>query len=278
MKLAGKISLGGLRVIAILVLLFATLFPFVWMLSTAFKQNSEILVFPPRIIPTNPTLEHFQEVFFGGTVGPFFLNSLIATAVSTILTLVLATPAAYALASHRFIRDSGRHIGLGFLLLRFLPPFAIIIPLFVLMRGIGLIDTVFALIIVYTAFHLPLAIWIIQPAVSQIPKEVTEAASVDGAGPLRAFGSVVLPLLRPSIATAAAFCTIFSWNEFFFALILTTNKAKTFPVLVSSFVTDSGPEWGLIAATSIVAIVPIVVLCIVLQRHLVSGLTSGAVR
>ncbi|MBF8194434.1 carbohydrate ABC transporter permease [Nonomuraea sp. K274] len=278
MKLAGRIVLGGLRLAAILVLLFTTLLPFAWMLSTAFKQNSEILVYPPRLLPTSPTLDHFKTVFLSGTVGPFFLNSLMATVFSTALTLVIATPAAYALAAHRFPRDAGRHIGLGFLLLRFLPPFAIVIPLFVLMRSVGLIDTVASLVIVYTAFHLPLAIWMIQPAAGQIPRAISEAASVDGAGPLRTFWNVVLPLLRPSIATAAAFCTIFSWNEFFFALILTTTKAKTFPVLVSSFVTDSGPQWGTIAATSLVAILPIIVLCVFLQRHLVSGLTAGAVR
>ena len=247
------------------------------MLSTAFKHNSEILVYPPKLLPSHPTLEHFREVF-GSRVRPFFLNSLLATTVSTVLTLVLATPAAFALASHRFPRDVGKHISLGFLLLRFLPPFAIIIPLFVLMRSAGIIDTVGALIIVYTAFHLPLAIWIIQPAARQIPPAISEAASVDGASVLRSFWSVSLPLLRPAIATAAAFCTIFSWNEFFFSLILTTTRAKTFPILVSSFVTDSGPEWGMIAASSIVAIVPIIVLCTLLQRHLVSGLTSGAVR
>lgn len=278
MNPVARVSLAALRFVAIAALLFATLLPFAWMISTAFKRNAEILVFPPRILPSHPTLDHFREVFLGGTVGPYFANSLVATAVSTLLTLVLATPAAFALASHRFPGNAGRHVGLGFLLLRFLPPFAIVIPLFVLMRSAGLIDTVFALIIVYTAFHLPLAIWIIQPAVSQIPREISEAAAVDRAGPLRTFWSIILPLLRPAIATAAAFCTIFSWNEFFFSLILTTNKAKTFPVLVSSFVTDSGPEWGTIAATSLVAITPIIVLCVLLQRHLVGGLTSGAVR
>jgi N,N'-diacetylchitobiose transport system permease protein len=270
--------MGALRFIVLTALLFATLFPFAWMLSTAFKQNSEILVFPPRILPSHPTLEHFREVFLGGTVGPYFANSLAATAASTILTLLLATPAAFALAAHRFPRDVGRHVGLGFLLLRFLPPFAIIVPLFVMARSAGLIDSVAALIIAYTALHLPLAIWVIQPAVGQIPREVFEAAAIDRAGPLRTLYSIILPLLRPSLATAAAFCTIFSWNEFFFALIFTTDKAKTFPVLVSSFVTDSGPEWGTIAATSLVAIAPIVVLCVLLQRHLVGGLTSGAVR
>ncbi len=277
MKMVGRISLGGLRLVAVLALLFMTLLPFVWMLSTAFKHNSEILVYPPKLLPAHPTLEHFAAVL-GGTAGPFFLNSLLATFFSTTLTLVIATPAAFALAVHRFPRDVGRHVGLGFLLLRFLPPFAIVIPLFVLMRSAGLIDTVASLIIVYTAFHLPLAIWMIQPAAARIPQEIREAASVDGAGPLLTFWNVVLPLLRPSIATAAAFCTIFSWNEFFFSLILTTTRARTFPILVSSFVTDSGPQWGTIAATSLVAILPIIVLCVLLQRHLVSGLTSGAVR
>jgi multiple sugar transport system permease protein len=277
MRSASRIALSALRLVAILALLFATLLPFAWMLSTAFKQDSEILVYPPKLFPSHPTLEHFREAF-GAKVRPYFLNSVSATAISTVLTLVLATPAAYSLAVHRFPGDVGRHVSLAFLLLRFLPPFAIIVPLFVMMRGAGLIDTVGALIIVYTAFHLPLAIWIIQPAAAQIPPAISEAAAVDGASPLRVFWSVSLPLLRPSIATAAAFCTIFSWNEFFFSLILTTTRAKTFPVLVSSFVTDSGPEWGMIAATSIVAIVPIVVLCALLQRHLVSGLTSGAVR
>jgi ABC-type glycerol-3-phosphate transport system permease component len=276
--MAGRVGLFIVRFAAIAVLLFMVLLPFVWMLSTAFKDNSEILVFPPKLLPTHPTLEHFAYVFTGGYVGPFFLNSAIATAVSTILTLTFATPAAFALAAHRFPGDSGRHIGLGFLLLRFLPPFAIVIPLFVLLRSFGLIDSVLALVLVYTAFHLPLAIWIIQPSVRQIPLEITEAASVDGAGPFRSFVSVVLPLLRPSIATAGAFCAIFSWNEFFFALIFTTTKAKTFPVLISSFVTDSGPEWGTIAATSLVAVVPIIVLVAVLQRQLISGLTSGAIR
>lgn len=278
MRVAGRLALSGARGIAIAVLLFATLFPFTWMLSTAFKNNSEILVYPPRLLPSSPTLEHFRDVLFGGTIGPYFVNSLIATGVSVIATLALATPAAYALAAHRFPRDAGRQVGLGFLLLQFLPPFAIVIPLFVLMRNAGLIDTLFALIVVYTAFHLPLAIWIIQPAVSRLPQEITEAASVDGAGPYRTFWSVILPLLRPSVATAAAFCTIFAWNEFFFSLILTTNRARTYPVLVSSFVTDSGPEWGTIAATSLLAVLPIIVLCVLLRRHLVSGLASGAVR
>lgn len=266
------------RVVAIGVLLFTTLFPLAWIVSTSLKANNEILVFPPKFLPAHPTLDNFRAFFASDRTLAFFGNSLIATGVSTVLTIAIATPAAYALAAHRFPRDVGRHIALGFLLLRFLPAFAVVIPIFVVLRQAGLIDTVFALIIVYTAFHLPLAIWIVRPAAAQLPIEIREAATVDGAGPIRAFWYVILPLLRPSVATAAALCAIFSWNEFFFALIFTNSNAETYPVLISSFVTDSGPEWGSIAVASLMAIIPIVALCAVLQRHLVSGLTSGAVR
>jgi ABC-type glycerol-3-phosphate transport system permease component len=277
MKTATRVSLSLARATSILVLLAATLFPLIWIVSTAFKRNGEALT-SPSLFPQNPTFENFAGMFDTGGAWGFFQNSLVATGVSTVLTLLLAIPAAYALGIHRFPRDAGRPLALGFLLLRFLPPFAVVIPLFLMLRSAGLIDTVGALVIVYTAFHLPLAIWIIQPAVQQIPREVIEAAQVDGAGPLRAMVSVAFPLLRPSVATAAVMCAIFSWNEFFFALIFTNNKARTYPVLISSFVTDDGPQWGTIAATSLVAVLPIILCCLFAQRYLVHGLSAGAVR
>ncbi|PJJ55216.1 carbohydrate ABC transporter permease [Compostimonas suwonensis] len=278
MTARARISLAIVRTIAILILLAMTLLPIVWVISTAFKSNSDILVFPPQVIPLNPTLDNFVHFFTDASTLRFFGNSIIATAVSTVLTVLLAVPAAYALNVHRFPRDVGRHIGLGFLLLRFLPAFAVVVPLFVMLRQFGLIDTVFALILVYTAFHLPIAIWMITPSIAQLPTEIREAASVDGAGPLRALWFVTVPLVRPAVATAAAFCSILSWNEFFFALIFTNQNARTYPILISSFVTDSGPEWGSIAVAALMAIIPIVIICVFLQRNLVSGLTAGAVR
>lgn len=267
-----------LRAISIAVLLVATLFPLIWVVSTAFKRNGEALSGAPSLFPHTPTLENFAAMIGPSGAGTFFTNSLLATALSTVLTLALAIPAAYALGIHRFPRDAGRPLSLGFLLLRFLPPFAVVIPLFLMLRNAGLLDTVAALVIVYTAFHLPLAVWIIQPAVQGIPREVIEAAQMDGAGPVRTMISVAAPLLRPSIATAGVMCSIFSWNEFFFALIFTTNKARTYPVLISSLITDDGPQWGSIAATSLLAILPIVLCCVFLQRYLVQGLSAGAVR
>jgi len=273
-----RVLMTILRGVIVIVMLFVTLLPLAFMVATAFKTNSEILVFPPTLWPASPTLQHFIDIFSSDGTWTFFRNSLIATIVSTLLTICFAIPAAYALASHRFPGDAGRAIGLGVLMLRFLPPFAIVVPLFIMLRGFGMLDSVGALILVYTAFHLPLAIWIIQPAVAQIPKEIGEAAAVDGNGVVGTLWRVILPLLRPSVATAAAFCTIFSWNEFFFALVFTSTRARTYPILINSYVSDSGPDWGAIAATSLLAVLPIIVLVVVLQRQLVGGLTAGAIR
>lgn len=265
------------RWLAVAGLLTVTLFPFTWMAVSAFKPNAEVLVYPPRFLPDNPTLGNFQAIF-DGAMGHGFRNSIIAAGVSTLLVLILATPAAYALSAHRFPGDSGKTVSLGFLLLRFLPPFAILVPMFVMMRSLNLIDSVLALILVYTAIHLPIAIWVLRPAILAIPKEVLEAAQMDGAGPMRTFWSIVTPLVRPALATSAAFCSIFAWNEFIFALVLTNNRGRTFTVLASTFVTEAGPQWGLIAATAMLACIPIALLCVFLNKHLISGLATGAVR
>lgn len=275
---AARILLGTTRTVVVLVVLFFTLLPVVWVLSTAFKTNADILVSPPQVIPLHPTWQNFIDFFSDQAKLRYYGNSLLATGGSAVLTMVLGVTAAYALAVHRFPRDVGRHIGLGLLILRFLPAFAVVVPIFVMLRQFGLIDNVLALTLVYTAFHLPIATWMIRPSIVQLPVEVREAAAVDGAGPVRTLWSVVLPLIRPAVATAVAFCSILSWNEFFFSLIFTNSRARTYPILISSFVTDAGPQWGLIAVAALMAIVPIAVLCAFLQRSLVAGLAAGAVR
>ncbi|GAA1742880.1 carbohydrate ABC transporter permease [Luedemannella helvata] len=278
MKILAKVVRRIALTAAILLLSAMVLLPFVWMVSTAFKRNNEILVYPPAILPESFTLEHFRRIFSPDGEWRYFQNSLIATAVSTVTTLALAIPAAYSLGAHRFPRDFGRHISVALLLLRFLPPFAVVIPLFSMVRSAGLLDSVWALVLVYTAFHLPLAIWIIEPAVRGIPREIQEAALVDGATPIQTMLRVTVPLLRPAVATAAVFCTVFSWNEFFFSLVLTFDQARTYPVLINTFVTDAGPEWGLIAASALLAAIPVIVFCVFMQRHLIRGLTAGSVK
>lgn len=278
MKTVGRILGGVARVVALVVIGFLVLVPIVWMLATTFKTNKEILVYPPVLLPKSATLENLQKIFSPDGEWRFFVNSLVATTVSTVTTLLFGVPAAYALGVHRFPRDVGRHISVGILLLRFLPPFAVVIPLFSMARSVGLLDSVWVLVIVFTAFHLPLAIWIIEPAVRGIPVEIREAAAVDGATPIQTMMRVILPLLRPAVATAAVFCTIFSWNEFFFSLILTSDRARTYPVMINTLVTDVGPEWGMIAASALLATIPVVVFCMFQQRHLIRGLTAGSVK
>ncbi len=274
LRITGALARAG----AVVVVAVMVLFPFVWMVATAFKKNSEILVSPPTFLPRSWSLEHFARIFSPGGEWVYFQNSLVATVISTVTTLALAIPAAYALGKHRFPKDRGRYISVGVLVLRFLPPFAVVIPLFAMMREAHLIDNVWALVIIFTAFHLPLAIWIIEPAVRAVPREIDDAAAVDGATPVQTMVRIILPLLRPSIATAAVFCTIFSWNEFFFSLVLTNDKARTYPVLINTFVTDAGPEWGLIAATALLAAIPVVIFCVFMQGHLLRGLTAGSVK
>lgn len=278
MRVAAKVVRGSVVTVALLIVCAMVLVPFIWMVSTAFKRNSEILVYPPVLVPKAFTLEHFERIFAPDGEWRYFRNSLIATAVSTVTTLLLAVPAAYSLGVHRFPRDVGRHISVAILLLRFLPPFAVVIPLFSMVRSAGLLDNVVALVLIFTAFHLPLAIWIVEPAVRGVPREVRDAAAVDGATPVQTMVRVMLPLLRPAVATAAVFCTIFSWNEFFFSLVLTSDRARTYPVLINTFVTDAGPEWGLIAASALLAAIPVVVFCVFMQRHLIRGLTAGSIK
>lgn len=273
-----KIVLSSVRLVVIVMMLAVTLIPLLWIIVTAFKPNSEVLTQPIQILPRSWTLENIQGLFSTNGSLPYILNSLQATIGSTIAVIVIATPAAYALARHRFLGNAGGGFGLSILAARFIPGFVLVIPLFLMFVQLQLIDTVFGLIVVYTVMNLPLAVWVILPSARQLPTEIIEAASVDGASTTRTFFTVSLPLLRPAIATAATLSLIFAWNEFFTALIFTQTKAQTAPILLSSFFGDSGVDWGGLAATALVVALPMVVLGIVAQRHLVRGLTAGSVK
>lgn len=275
---ARKSVLAVVRSFVIVTMLVITLIPLLWIFVTAFKPNSEALSIPVRILPNNWTLEHVADLLAPDASLPFILNSLQATIGSTIAVLIVATPAAYALGRHRFFRDLGGAFSIGILAARFIPGFVLIIPLFIMFAGLQLLDSVAGLIIVYTVMNLPLAVWVIMPAAAQIPREIVEAASVDGASTTRTFLTVGLPLLRPAIATAGTLSLIFAWNEFFTALIFTQDRAQTAPILLSSFFGDSTIDWGGLAANALVVVVPMIVLGIVAQRHLVRGLTAGSVK
>ena len=249
-------------------------FPVFWMVLTAFKQEADAYSDPPKFFFT-PTLDQFRAVFDTG-VGVSLLNSAFATGVSTILVLLLGVPAAFAL-SLRPVRKTKD--ALFFLIsTKMLPIVAAIIPLYVIVANIGLLDNIWALIILYTAMNLPIAVWMMRSFFLEVPGELLEAASMDGAGLWTSVREVILPLVSPGIAATALICVIFSWNEFFFAVNLTAVQAQTIPVFLVGFITGEGLYWARLSAAATMAALPVVLAGWVAQNKLVRGLSFGAIK
>ena len=247
--------------------------PVLWMIITAFKPESAAETWPPRFI-FSPTLAEFRLVFAGW--GPFVTHSVIATAGSTILVLLLGVPAAYALSVHpvRHWRD-----GLFFFIsTKMLPIVAVIGPLYVIALKAHLLDSLWLLIILYTAMNLPLAIWMIRSFMLEVPRELLEAARLDGAGRIREMTGVILPVISPGLVSTALICVIFAWNELFLALNLTTVNAATMPMYLISSVPQEGLYIAHLAAAATVASIPVILVGWLAQRSLVRGLSMGAIK
>jgi len=259
-----------------LVLLFVlvSVGPLLWMFLGAFKPTAQIIAIPPVWIPDFTYLENFRDVLT--EFWPFILNSLIATLGATALALLLAVPTAFGLVTFRF---AGREAIADWILsTRMMPPIAAAVPLFVIFRGAGLLDTLPALIIAYAGFNLPFAVWMSMSFIRRVPKELIEAARLEGCSWLRVLWEVVLPLSRSGLAAVATFVFIFAWNEFMLALFLTTREAKTFPVVISSFIGTGRVYWEYITAASVIQCLPPVLFTFFMQKHIVSGITMGAVK
>jgi len=247
--------------------------PVLWMVITAFKPESAAETWPPKFVFT-PTLSQFRLVFSG--MGPYLAHSLIATVGSTILVLLLATPAAYALSVHpvRRWRD-----GLFFFIsTKMLPIVAAIGPLYVIGLRTHLLDSIWLLIILYTAMNLPLAIWMIRSFMLEVPGELLEAARLDGAGRIREIGGVILPVISPGLVSTALICVIFAWNELFLAINLTVTNAATMPMFLISSVPQEGLYLAHLSAAATVASVPVIIVGWIAQRSLVRGLAMGAIK
>ena len=259
---------------AVPVVLLIMLLPFLWLLQMSFKPKELMLEFPPRMLFT-PTLEHYVGLWQGG-FPESFVNSLVTSSVSTVLALLLGVPAAYALS-----RWSGRGrfgLGLSILLTRMAPPIAFTIPFFLAYRWLGLQDTVIGLAIVYLTFNLAIVIWLMQTFFEAVPPALEEAAYIDGCGVWQAFWRVTLPLAAPGLAATAVLCFVFSWNDFFYALILTRTEAITAPVAIVNFLQYEGWEWSRIAAAGTLVMAPVVVFTLVVRKWLVQGLTAGGLK
>jgi sorbitol/mannitol transport system permease protein len=249
-------------------------FPLLWMVLTSFKQEADAYTDPPRLLFT-PTLEQFSGVLERGFL-PYLGNSAFVTVVSTLLVLLLAVPAAYALsiAAVPATRDV-----LGFFLsTKMLPIVAAIIPLYVISQNVGLLDNVWALIILYTGMNLPLAVWMLRSFFLEVPREMVEAGRIDGAPLPTLLYRVVLPVVAPGIAATALICVIFSWTEFFYAVNLTAAQAGTVPVFLVGFITSEGLYWAQLSAAALLASLPVMIIGWIAQNHLVRGLSMGAVK
>jgi sorbitol/mannitol transport system permease protein len=278
--------------IAIAGWLFALLgfFPVLYLVATSLKTEAAAVVLPPTFIPLpglnlaptemppftfSPTFEQYQTILERG-FGPYFARSILAVGGSTILVMILAVPCAYTLA-FRMI-EGWRDTLFFFISTKFLPPVGIIVPVYIIMRDLQLLDNMLALLIMYTAMNLPIAIWMLRSFFEEIPRDVLQAAQVDGADVWTTMTRVILPMVTPGLTATIFIAMIFAWNEFFFAVSLTATKAATVPIFMVGFVTSEGLFWAKLAAAGTMAMLPVVIAGWAAQRQLVRGLSLGAVK
>jgi multiple sugar transport system permease protein len=264
----GKIVFLGLWLVFLLA-------PLYWLAITSIKPSNDYLAVPPVWFPAEPTLLHYTAALFSYRGLDGLINSLIISLSATVLSALFGTLMAYSLA--RF-NTGGQHLSFWVLSQRFLPPVAIILPIFLIYRSFRLTDTHIGLILAYTVFTLPLTVWMMFAYFRQLPRSMEDAALVDGCSRWQAFWSVAVPLAVPGIIAAAIFAFIACWTEFFFALVLTSRYAFTLPTVFRAFLGFQGAQYGEASALAIVSLVPSIALGILVQRHLVRGLTLGAVR
>ena len=251
--------------------------PFLWQMSTSLQLDRELVSGRPRLIPDPITFEHFINIFTGKSFHRYLINSVVTASSTTFLCLLFGSVAAYALAR---LDLRGRFGFLGFILaVSMFPQIAIVAPLYVLASDLGWLDTYRVLILVYLALGLPLVIWVLFGYFRSIPLTIDEAARIDGAKPLRIFFQIILPMSLPAVVTTGLLCFIAAWNEFMFALAFTSDiNHQTVPVGIANFTGLHYVPWGDIAAASVVVTLPLVLLVLAFERHIISGLTGGAIK
>jgi multiple sugar transport system permease protein len=276
---------GGRTVVEVAllaVLAVAMLFPVLWMVETSIKENRDVYAVPAQFFGFNVTLDHYKDVFVASGGGRSdlsvaFLNSVLVAGASTLLATLLGVPAAWAYS--RFALKAKKDQLFFILSTRFMPPVVVVIPIFLMYRELGLINTKLGLILIYAAFNVPFTIWMMKGFVDEVPAEYEDAAMLDGYTRLQAFWRFTLPLLIPGIAATAVFALIFSWNEFVFAIFLTSSQeVRTAPPAIAGLIGGTTVDWGLVAASAVMFALPVLVFAYLVRKHLVAGVTLGAVR
>ncbi len=263
-------------IVASCAFLLAWIFPIVWSFLNSFKTEQDVLAYPPKLVFL-PTLAAYRDVLFGpSSILPNLWSSFVISVGTTVVTIVLAVPAAYALAR---VRVPGKRLA-GFYVLatQMLPPVGIIIPYFLILRNIGWIDTYEGMILIYLSFSLPFAIWLMVSYFEEIPLEMEEAAYLDGASRLRALWRIIIPQVQGGIAVTVVFVFLNAWNEFLFAVVLSGNTVRPVTIAMFNFVSVEQTLWAKLAAVSVLAMFPVIVLGVVAQKNIVKGLTVGAVK
>jgi len=270
----GRVLLLSAGVVVIAVV---CLFPFVWMGLSSVKSARELYAVPPTWLPHSPTLESYRKVLFDSNVPRYFLNSVVISLGSTGLALGLAIFASYGFARFEF---AGKRASQAFVLVaQLLPTSAIIVPLFITLRLLGLVNTYLGLILVYMILTLPLSVWMLTSYFRAIPVELEEAAIIDGASRTAVLFRVTLPLSLPGVVAVIVYAFVTTWNEFIFALVFAQDsRVKTLPIGIAEFTGEFNTDWGAVMAASLVMTLPIVLLFFGMQRLFVGGLTAGAVK
>jgi multiple sugar transport system permease protein len=270
---------GWSKYVVLTAALVIAIAPVYWMLSISLKTEVDQFAVPPRWIGFAPTFAHYYDAFFARSFGRYLVTSLTVATLSTICAVTLGTLAAYGLARFKLRAGLDRRLSMWILSTRMFPPIVTAVPLFLMMRDLRLLNTITALVIVYTALNLPFVVWMMRGFFRELPKELEEAAMVDGDSRLGALRRVILPLVTPGLAATAVFCLIVSWNEFLLGLVLTqTDASMTLPVGIAGRVTQYEIKWGVMSAAGVVAMIPILVFAMAVQKYLVRGLSLGAVK
>ncbi|MEG2673240.1 MAG: carbohydrate ABC transporter permease [Ruthenibacterium sp.] len=267
-----------MKYILIFLSVFIVAFPLYWLVTSAFKQSQDYLAFPPVLFPTRFTFDSFMEVFTRDKILKYLNNTVIISVVTTVVTVIVGSMAAYAVARGPIGKRARGIFGVWFLIQKMYPAIATAIPVYLVMRNLHLMDTRTALIIMNTSFNLPWVIWLMMGFFEQLPYALEESAMLDGCSFARRFFSIILPITKPGLIASAILTFVATWNEFLFAVILSIKKSKTLPVVIAGFITDRGLAWGPMAATAVITLLPVIILVWLVQKDFVNGLAMGAVK
>jgi multiple sugar transport system permease protein len=271
-------KIGYLRGLGVFSILFVIATPIYWLIATSLKTNKEITQ-DGTLFPHAPTIENYIRLFSQKEFGSYLLNSIVVTSFSVTIALICGTLGAYCIA--RFVMPFGleKKLGLTLLVLRIVPPVIIVVPIYLLMLSLGLLDSWLGLIITYTAFNITFCVWMMESFFREIPVDLEEAAMVDGDSRFTAFRRIALPLAAPGLAATAVFAVISTFNEFLFALAITvTPRAMTMPRGTATLIGRIDTDWAAMSAAGVIGAAPIIIFALLVQRHLVRGLTMGAVK